>query len=70
MALRAQEIVWLPSLIHIGSFFLVMIPLSYVLGINMGREAQGMMEAVLAALVIAGCAQWALLEYKTARHRV
>lgn len=67
MALRAQNVIWLPSVIHIGSFFVVMIPLCYWRGILLDRGAQGMMEGVLISLVIAGCAQWALLEWKTAR---
>ncbi|MGB0262220.1 MAG: MATE family efflux transporter, partial [Henriciella sp.] len=29
MALRAQEIVWLPTLIHVGSFFAGLIPGAY-----------------------------------------
>ena len=66
-ALRAQEIVWSPSLIHIGSFFLVMLPACYWLGIVEGRGAQGMMEGVLAGVVTAGTLQTLLLEWKTAR---
>lgn len=67
MALRAQGIVWLPSAIHIASFFLLMIPLCYVMGVSMGRGAQGMMEAVTITLLVAGGLQWGLLEWKTAR---
>lgn len=67
MALRAQEIVWLPSLIHIGSFFVIMIPAAYQFGIIWDRGAQGMMEAIVIALFLAGMFQWLALEYKTAR---
>lgn len=70
MALRAQEIVWLPSLIHIGSFFAIMIPAAYVFGIEWDRGAQGMMEAIVIALFLAGMLQWLALEYKTARQKV
>jgi MATE family multidrug resistance protein len=66
-ALRAQEIVWLPSLIHIGSFFLVMLPSCYWLGIVQGRGAQGMMEGVIVGVFTAGILQTILLEWKTAR---
>lgn len=66
-ALRAQEIVWLPSLIHIGSFFLVMLPACYWLGIVQGRGAQGMMEGVIVGVFTAGILQTMLLEWKTAR---
>ncbi|MEL6861598.1 MAG: MATE family efflux transporter [Pseudomonadota bacterium] len=67
MALRAQGIVWIPSAIHLASFFLLMIPLCYVMGVSLGRGAQGMMEAITITLLIAGGLQWALLEWKTAR---
>jgi MATE family multidrug resistance protein len=67
MALRAQGVVWLPSIIHIGSFFVLMIPLCYYMGLSLDRGARGMMEAVLITLMVAGLAQWALLEWKMAR---
>lgn len=67
MALRAQEIVWLPTLIHAASFFAGLIPGAYFLGITLERGAQGMMEAVLISLLVAGFLQWALLEWKTTR---
>jgi len=69
MALRAQGIIWVPSLIHIGSFFALMIPLCYTLGVTMERGAKGMMEAVTITLLVASVLQWGLLEWKTARHR-
>lgn len=67
MALRAQGIVWLPSAIHLASFFLLMIPLCYFMGVSMERGARGMMEAVTITLLVAGALQWTLLEWKTAR---
>lgn len=67
MALRAQGIVWVPSAIHIASFFVLMIPLCYVMGVSMGRGARGMMEAVTITLLVASVLQWGLLEWKTAR---
>lgn len=70
MALRAQGIVWLPSAIHIASFFLLMIPLCYLLGVSLERGARGMMEAVTITLLIAGGLQWGLLEWKTARREM
>jgi len=70
MALRAQGIVWLPSAIHIASFFLLMIPLCYIMAVTFGRGAQGMMEAVTITLLVAGLLQWGLLEWKTARREV
>ena len=67
MALRAQGIVWVPSAIHLASFFLLMIPLCYVMGVSMERGARGMMEAVTITLFVASVLQWGLLEWKTAR---
>ena len=67
MALRAQEIVWSPSLIHIGSFFVAMIPACYWLGLVQGRGAQGMMEGAFIGMAIAGIGQTLLLESKAAR---
>lgn len=67
MALRAQGMVWIPSAIHIASFFVLMIPLCYFLGITLERGAQGMMEAITITLLVAALAQWAVLEWKTAR---
>lgn len=67
MALRAQNVVWRPSLIHIGSFFLVMLPAGYWLGITLERGAQGMMEAAVIGVGVAGLLQWGLLEKEMAR---
>jgi len=67
MALRAQGVVWVPSAIHIASFFALMIPLCYVTAVSMGRGVRGMMEAVTITLLVAGFLQWGLLEWKTAR---
>ena len=66
-ALRAQEIVWSPSLIHLGSFFLIMLPCCFWLGIVHGRGAQGMMEGALIGVVVAGILQTTVLELKAAR---
>lgn len=66
-ALRAQEIVWSPSLIHIGSFFLVMLPSCYWLGIVQGHGARGMMEGALIGVFVAGTLQTLMLELKAAR---
>jgi multidrug resistance protein, MATE family len=59
--------VWLPSAIHIGSFFVVMIPACYGLAITLERGATGVMEGALIGLVVAGLLQLALLEWKAAR---
>ena len=67
MAQRAQEIVWVPSLIHIGSFFVIMLPAGYYLGITLERGAQGMIEAAFLGVFIAGVLQVISLELKMAR---
>ncbi|MFN3608979.1 MAG: MATE family efflux transporter [Hyphomonas sp.] len=66
-ALRAQGMIWLPSAIHIGSFFLVMIPACYWLGITQGRGAQGVLEGAFVGVLVAGFLQVILLEWKAAR---
>ena len=67
MALRAQEIIWTPSVLHIGSFVFVMIPACYWLGLVEGRGAQGMMEGGLIGVGTAGIVQTLFLELKAAR---
>lgn len=69
MALRSQNVVWLPTVLHVGSFFVLMLPLGAYLGLEQGRGAQGMLEAAAISLFIAGIAQVILLELKTARPR-
>jgi len=66
-ALRAQGMVWLPTAIHLGSFFLVMIPICFWLGITQGRGAQGVLEGAFVGVFVAGLLQVALLEWKAAR---
>lgn len=67
MALRAQNVIWLPMALHIGSFFVMMIPLCYWLGIARGGGINGMMLGVIITLVVAALVQTALLEWKSAR---
>jgi len=66
-ALRAQGMVWVPSAIHLGSFFVVMIPVSYWLAITLGRGAAGVLEGAFVGVFVAGILQVALLEWKAAR---
>jgi MATE family multidrug resistance protein len=66
-ALRAQGMVWLPSIIHVGSFFLVMIPVCYWLGITQGGGALGVLLGAMTGVLVAGTLQVALLEWKAAR---
>lgn len=66
-ALRAQGMVWLPTIIHVGSFFVVMIPVCYWLGITQGGGALGVLQGAMAGVFVAGILQVALLEWKAAR---
>ena len=59
--------VWLPTLIHVGSFFVVMIPVCYWLGITQGGGAFGVLQGAMAGVFVAGALQVALLEWKAAR---
>ncbi|MEO0981729.1 MAG: MATE family efflux transporter [Pseudomonadota bacterium] len=67
MALRAQEVIWTPAAIQIGSYFGIMLPAAYWIGVVQGRGAMGVMEGVLIASLAAGLAQTVVLETKTAR---
>jgi MATE family multidrug resistance protein len=66
-ALRAQGMVWLPSAIHLGSFFVVMIPVAYWLAITLERGAAGVLEGAFVGVFVAGILQVVLLEWKAAR---
>lgn len=66
-ALRAQGMVWLPSAIHMGSFFFVMLPAAYGLGIAAHRGPQGVLEGAFFGVLFAGVLQVILLEWKAAR---
>ena len=67
MALRAQNVIWPPTFIHMGSYFLIMIPGTWYFGLVQGQGAMGMMFGVLVASVVAGVLQTLLLERKAAR---
>ncbi|MBK8196869.1 MAG: multidrug transporter [Acidobacteria bacterium] len=66
-ALRAQGMVWLPSAIHLGSFFVVMIPACYWFGIVLQLGAFGVLIGAVIGVFVAGVLQVALLEWKAAR---
>lgn len=66
-ALRAQGMVWLPSAIHLGSFFVVMLPVCYWLGIVEARGAWGVMEGAFVGVFVAAVLQVILLEWRARR---
>ncbi len=61
-AMRAQEIVWLPSVVHFASFFVLMIPACYWFGVTQGYGARGMMIGAALSCAVAGISQLILLE--------
>jgi MATE family multidrug resistance protein len=67
MALRAQNVVWPPTFIHLACYFLIMIPATWYFGLYLEKGAMGMMQGVLIASVVAGILQTLLLERKAAR---
>lgn len=68
MILRAQEVVWAPTLVHLTSYILVMLPVAYWLGYVREGGAAGVMWGVVFGSLVAGVGQLALLEWKTARN--
>ncbi len=66
-ALRAQGVVWVPSVLHFASFFVVMLPACYYFAFVLARGARGMMEGALLGVFVAAVAQTALLEWYAAR---
>lgn len=66
-ALRAQGMIWVPSVIHVNSFFLVMIPACYGFGIMQGGGAMGVLQGAFLGVFVAGTLQVLLLEWKAAR---
>jgi MATE family multidrug resistance protein len=67
-ALRAQNVVWTPTAIHIGSYIAVMIPLSWYAALPAGLGVWGVMLGVAVASVLAGCAQIGMLEWTGRRN--
>ncbi len=67
-ALRAQEIVWTPTIVHLSGYVIVMLPLTYWLTLVKGYGAQGAMWGVVMGSLVVGVAQVILLEWKTARN--
>lgn len=53
-ALRGQRDVWAPCVIQFSSYFLIMIPLAYILAFQAQHGAMGLVEAMLIASLFAG----------------
>lgn len=71
MALRAREVVWMPTAIHVGSYAAVMVPLCWWLalgeGPGRGMGVWGVLAGVAVASVLAGVLQAGLLEWHARR---
>ena len=71
MALRAREVVWPPTAIHVGSYAVVMVPLCWwlALGQEPGQSygVWGVLSGVAVASVLAGVLQAGLLEWHARR---
>ncbi len=71
MALRAREVVWPPTAIHVASYAVVMVPLCWWLalgeGPGRGHGVWGVFTGVAVASVLAGILQAGLLEWYARR---
>ena len=62
MASRAMGSVWPPSLIHLGSYAFLMLPIGWVLALNFNFGVYGVIIGVIVASVVAGVWQLVFLE--------
>ncbi|MEQ1608914.1 MAG: MATE family efflux transporter [Hyphomonadaceae bacterium] len=67
MALRAQGVVWIPTVIHVGSYVFVMLPLCWWLGLHSDYGVWGVVIGISVASLVAGVGQVLALEVKSAR---
>jgi multidrug resistance protein, MATE family len=67
MALRAQGVVWAPTVIHVGSYIFVMLPLCWWLALPEGYGVWGVFIGISIASILAGLSQVLTLEWKAAR---
>jgi multidrug resistance protein, MATE family len=67
MALRAQGVVWTPTVIHVGSYIFLMLPLCWWLALHEGYGVWGVFIGISIASVAAGLGQVLTLEWKAAR---
>jgi MATE family multidrug resistance protein len=70
MALRAQGVVWIPTVIHGVAYVVLMAPLAWFLALPAGGGVWGVFAGVTAATVLAGVCQIAVLEVRLRRSRL
>ncbi len=57
-ALRAQSDVWMPTVTHLASYLVVMIPLGYALAVLRGGGVNGLVWAVIVASLVSASLLW------------
>jgi MATE family multidrug resistance protein len=67
MALRAQGVVWTPTVIHVGSYVVVMLPICWWLALHTDLGVWGVMIGISVASLIAGVGQVLALEIVSKR---
>jgi MATE family multidrug resistance protein len=67
MALRAQGVVWTPTLIHVGSYVFLMLPLCWWLALHTDYGVWGVVIGISIASIAAGLGQVIALELKSAK---
>ena len=67
MALRAQGVVWIPTVIHVGSYVFVMLPLCWWLALHTSYGVWGVIIGISIASIVAGVGQVLALEIRTTR---
>lgn len=67
MALRAQGVVWIPTIIHVGSYVFVMLPICWWLALHTEYGVWGVIIGISIASLLAGLGQVLALELKAAR---
>jgi MATE family multidrug resistance protein len=58
-ALRAQSDVWVPTVTHVASYVVIMMPLAWYLAIPMAMAVNGLVAAIIVASLISAALLWA-----------
>ncbi len=58
-ACRAQSDVWMPTITHLASYTVVMMPLGYVFGVRMGGGIDGIVWSIILASLMSAALLWA-----------
>ena len=66
-ALRGMGETWVPTGFHLISYFVIMVPLAWYLGLHLGREPIGLLEAFLVASIFSATVISVRFKYLSAR---